>query len=139
MLRYLFDNSTLLLLAQGGRGTYFTHIPCAPQLSQTMGPTKMKRTNLNRPRKPALFKNQRCIFHPYIDVLCFTNSNTPLDHSEVVEQLVKKKNTLQTMVTISAVKARQIFDSRGNPTVEVCLVFLINHYMFHFSISLHNV
>lgn len=27
------------------------------------------------------------------------------------------------MATITAVKARQIFDSRGNPTVEVCLFF----------------
>ena len=38
-------------------------------------------------------------------------------------------NTQLNMAKISSVKAREILDSRGNPTVEVCFVLVITYVM----------
>lgn len=39
------------------------------------------------------------------------------------------------MVTIKAVKARQIFDSRGNPTVEVGFYFYYFEFLVYLLVS----
>jgi len=89
---------------------------------------------------PLTLSLDRFHFHfPFHLIVTFARKKPSENHrntEKIFKKSVKKKTQeisifIKTMaVTIKIVKARQIFDSRGNPTVEVSFLFFLFFFVF---------